>query len=120
MITRGDICWVELGEPSGSEPGYRHPLVVISDDDFNRSRISTVIGAVVTSNLRLLDAPGNVLLPASESGLSRDSVINVSQLVTVGKEEASEPVGAIGSTTMERIEDGLRLILGLSPPLTRR
>ena len=118
-MRRGDICWTDLGEPAGSEPGLRRPVVIISDDNFNRSRIATVIAAAVTSNLRLADAPGNVALPAKESGLAHDSVINVSQLATVDKAVLSEPVGAIGATTMERIEYGLRLVLGLAPPLLR-
>ena len=119
MIQRGDVCWVDFGEPAGSEPGYRHPLVVVSDDSFNRSRIATVVGVVVTSNLQLLDAPGNVSLPAAEAGLPHDSVANVSQVVTIDKAELSEAVGAVGPATMERIDDGLRLALGLSSPLRR-
>ena len=117
MIRRGDVCWADFGEPTGSEPGYRHPLVVVSDDSFNRSRIATAVGVVVTSNLRLLDAPGNVSLHAAESGLPHDSVANVSQVVTIDKAELSEPVGAVGPATMKRIDDGLRLALGLSSPL---
>ncbi|WP_420446747.1 type II toxin-antitoxin system PemK/MazF family toxin [Candidatus Poriferisodalis sp.] len=119
-MQRGHICWTDLGEPAGSEPGLRRPVVIVSDDNFNRSRIATVIGVAVTSNLRLSDAPGNVGLPASESGLSLDSVVNVSQVVTIDKAELSEPISVISAATMERIEDGLCLVLGLTSPLARR
>ena len=117
MVQRGDVCWADFGEPTGSEPGYRHPLVVVSDDSFNRSRIATAVGVVVTSNLRLLDAPGNVSLPAAQSGLPHDSVANVSQVITIDKAELSDPVGALSPATMEHIDNGLVLALGLSTPL---
>ncbi|MYI15420.1 MAG: type II toxin-antitoxin system PemK/MazF family toxin, partial [Acidimicrobiaceae bacterium] len=85
VIRRGDIHWADLRAPTGSEPGHRRPVLVVSSDRFNRSRISTVLAVAITSNLRLADAPGNVELAASESGLDRDSVVNVSQIVTVDK-----------------------------------
>ncbi len=118
-MRRGDICWTDLGRPTGSEPGLRRPVVVVSDDEFNRSEIATAIGVAITTNLRLADAPGNVVLPASESGLAHDSVVNVSQLATVDKALLSEPVGDVDAATMERIEQGLSLVLGLSSPLQR-
>ena len=119
MIRRGDICWIDLGQPAGSGPAHRRPIVVVSDDEFNRSRISTVIGVVCTTNLRLADAPGNVMLHEEESGLPYDSVVNVAQVITVDKAELTEPVGAVGLSSMRHIEDGLRLVLGMTPPLQR-
>lgn len=113
MIERGSIWWAELGEPRGSEPGYRRPLLVIQADAFNRSRIETVIAAILTSNLRLLDAPGNVLISARTSGLRRDSVANVSQLLTVNRDDLQERSGQIDAATMRRVNSGLRLVLEL-------
>ena len=104
----------------GSEPGLRRPVVIVSDDRFNRSRIDTAIAVAITTNLRLADAPGNVALAASESGLAQDSVVNVSQLATVDKALLSEPVGDVDAATMERIEQGLLLVLGFSFLLRRR
>lgn len=84
-MQRGEIWWAELPAPVGSEPGFRRPLLIIQSDDFNRSSLQTVIGIALTTNLRLVNAPGNLLLPAVESGLAKDSVINVTQLLTVDK-----------------------------------
>jgi len=113
VIERGSIWWADLGEPRGSEPGYRRPLLIIQANAFNRSRIQTVIAAVLTSNLRLLDAPGNVLVPATASGLRRDSVANVSQLITVNRDDLEERSGQVDATTMRRVDAGLRLVLAL-------
>ena len=113
MIERGSIWWADLGEPRGSEPGYRRPLLIIQANAFNRSRIQTVIAAVLTSNLRLLDAPGNVLVPATASGIRRDSVANVSQLITVNRDDLEERSGQVDATTMRRVDAGLRLVLAL-------
>lgn len=113
MIDRGSIWWADLGEPRGSESGYRRPLLVIQADAFNRSRIQTVIAAVLTTNLRLVDAPGNVLVPATTSGLRRDSVANVSQLITVNREDLQERSGQLDAETMRRVNAGLRLVLEL-------
>ena len=85
MIRRGDIRWADLREPTGSEPGHRRPVLVVSSDRFNRSRIATVLAVAITSNLRLAGSPGNVELAAKESGLDRDLVVNVSQIVTIDK-----------------------------------
>ena len=82
---RGEMWWANLPDPVGSEPGYRRPILVIQDDTFIQSRISTVIVVVITSNIQLAEAPGNVLLPRGVSGLSRDSVVNVSQILTLDK-----------------------------------
>ncbi len=113
VVRRGEVWWADLDEPTGSSPGFRRPLVVVQSDAFNASRIHTVVAVVVTSNLRLLDAPGNVLLPSSESGLPRDSVANVSQIVTVDRDVLAEPAGSLSSATMTAIGRGLRLVLHL-------
>lgn len=115
MIHRGDICWVDLRPPVGSEPGYRRPVLIVSNDEFNRSRVSTAVAAAITSNLRLAEAPGNVLLPAEESGLNRDSVVNVSQIVTVDKSDLSETRARVNPSLLRLVEDGLSLVLGLVP-----
>jgi mRNA interferase MazF len=107
------VWWADLGAPDGSEPGYRRPMVVVQNDAFNRSRLRTVITVVLTTNLRLLEAPGNVLIPAKVSGLPKDSVANVSQLVTVDRDFLLERAGRLRGQTMKDLENGLRLVLGL-------
>lgn len=102
-----------MREPAGSEPGRRRPVLVVSSDGFNRSRIRTVLVAVVTSNLRLAGAPGNVLVEAPDSGLPRDSVVNVSQVATLDKGLLGDRVGSLGSRTMLAVDDGLRTALAL-------
>ena len=102
-----------MGEPRGSEPGYRRPLLIVQSDAFNRSRIGTVIAVAVSSSLRLLNAPGNVLLPARASGLPKDSVANVSQIVTVDRTDLAAQAGRIDGATMKQIERGIRLVLSL-------
>lgn len=113
MIQRGEVWWADLAEPTGSEPGYRRPVVIVQADAFNRSRLATTIVVVLTSNLRLVDAPGNVLVPAKESGLKRDSVANVTQLATVDREVVMERVGRLSTKGMRMLNEGLRLALGL-------
>lgn len=113
VIQRGEIWWAELEEPRGSEPGYRRPLLIVQADAFNRSRVQTVLAVVLTSNLRLVDAPGNVLVPKRLSGLPKDSVANVSQLVTVDRDVLAERVGKLAGPVMSAVENGLRLVLDL-------
>jgi mRNA interferase MazF len=113
VIHRGDVWWAELDEPSVSAPGLRRPVLVMQDDAFNRSRISTIIVVVLTSNLRLLDAPGNVLLAARVSGLRRDSVANVSQVVTIDRNVLVTRAGRVDAVAMRNIDRGLRLALSL-------
>jgi mRNA interferase MazF len=113
VIQRGEIWWASLPEPLGSEPGYRRPLLVVQADSFNRSGIRTVLGVALTTNLRLADAPGNVLLPAHQTGLPKDSVANVSQIVTTNKSLLTERIGALAPSWIEKIEEGLRLVLDL-------
>lgn len=111
MIERGEVWWASLAEPSGSEPGYRRPVLIVQADAFNRSRLRTVIAVVLTSNLRLVEAPGNVLVAASLSGLPKDSVANVSQIVTVDRDFLTERAGRLRGRAMEAVDDGLRLAL---------
>ncbi|MCJ7545332.1 MAG: type II toxin-antitoxin system PemK/MazF family toxin [Deltaproteobacteria bacterium] len=113
MVNRGEIWWAELAEPIKSQPGFRRPVLVIQSDTFNQSKISTVICAVITSNLRLSEAPGNVLLPARASGLSKDSVINVSQIITVDKSFLTEKIGELNQKLINKLEEGLKLVLSL-------
>ena len=113
VIQRGEIWWTSLPEPAGSEPGYRRPVLVLQSDDFNRSRIATVIVLVITSNTRLAQAPGNVFLPQKLTGLPKDSVANVSQIVTVDKGFLTDRIGVLPPNLMEQIEKGLRLVLHL-------
>ena len=112
-MDRGEVWWAELPDPVASEPGFRRPVVIVSSDAFNRSRIRTVSAVVLTSNLRLSDAPGNVFLAAAESGLPKDSVANVSQVGTLDKEFLSGRCGRIPPGGMKAIDDGLRLALSL-------
>jgi mRNA interferase MazF len=113
VVERGQIWWADLGEPSGSEPGFRRPILVVQSDAFNRSRLRTVIAVVLTSNLRLVEAPGNVLVPAKTAGLSKDSVVNVSQIITVDRDVLAEPAGRLRGQLLKEVENGLRLVLTL-------
>jgi mRNA interferase MazF len=113
VIQRGDIWWANLGMPEGSSPGYRRPVLILQSNDFNRSRIATVIAAVITSNLHLAQAPGNVTLSKKASRLPRESVVNVSQVITVDKQFLEEKVSTISFRVMKQVDAGLRLILSL-------
>ena len=110
---RGEIWWATLPEPTGSEPGYRRPVLIVQDDAFNRSRIQTVIVVVITSNIELAEAPGNVLLPRKATGLPRDSIANVSQVITVDKSFLTERVETLPHDLQEEVDAGLRLVLFL-------
>jgi mRNA interferase MazF len=112
-MQRGEIWWASLRPPRGSEPGYRRPVLIIQSDDFNRSRIATVIAVILTSNLRLQAAPGNVLLRQSDTGLPKDSVANASQVVTLDKSFLTERVASLPAARMKQIESGVRLVLAL-------
>lgn len=113
LIRRGEIWWASLPEPRGSEPGYRRPVLVVQSDEFNRSAIRTVMVVAISSNLRLAEAPGNVLLPSGRAGLPRDSVANVSQVLTADKSSLIERAGEVTPAILRQVEDGLRLSLGL-------
>jgi mRNA interferase MazF len=110
VINQGDIFWIDFGEPSGSEPGYRHPHVVIQNNLFNRSRINTVVVCALTSNLKRAEAPGNVLLKKGEANLPKKSVVNISQIFTVGKNDLSGKIGALTKARLEEILIGIRLL----------
>jgi len=112
-MRRGEIWWLTLPEPIGSEPGYRRPVLIVQSNDVNRSKIRTAIVVAVTSNLRWAEAPGNVLLPARSTGLPRDSVANVTQMVTVDRSLLMERVGKVSSRLMTVVDVGLRLVLSL-------
>jgi mRNA interferase MazF len=113
VIRRGEIWWVDLAEPRGSEPGFRRPVVVIQSDAFNRSRIGTVVVAAITSNLELAGAPGNVRLSRRETKLPRESVVNVSQILTLDRRFLSERVGRLPASALAQVEAGLRVVLSL-------
>ena len=112
-MRRGEVWWASLPPPAGSGPGLRRPVVVVQSNPFNDSRVATVIVAVVTSNLNLANAPGNVRISKSESGLSKPSVVNVSQMLTVDREVLTHRVKMLPGQIISRIDDGLRLVLAL-------
>jgi mRNA interferase MazF len=112
-VQRGEIWWADLPAPRRSEPGFRRPVLVIQADSFNRSRIQTVIVAAITTNLRLRAAPGNVFLPARASGVPRDSVVNVSQLLTLDRGFLTERASALPARLQASVDAGLRLALEL-------
>ncbi len=112
-MKRGEIWWASLEEPRGSEPGYKRPVVIISSDAFNQSRIQTVIVAVVTSNLRLANAPGNISLSKKDSGLAKESVINISQILTIDKSFLTEKISRLPDKKIVALNEGLKLSLSL-------
>ena len=112
-MQRGEIWWASLRDPVGSEPGCRRPVLIVQSDRFNRSRISTVIVAAFSTNLALAAAPGNLLVPGAASGLPRDSVVKVSQLLTIDRTCLTERAGALPHRLLARVEDGLRLVLSI-------
>lgn len=112
MISQGDVWWADLGEPSGSGPGHRRPVVVVQGDAFNRSRITTAVCVPLTSNVRWATAPGNVLLSARLTGLPKDSVANVSQVVTLDRTDLTERVGRLSNAKTELILSGIDVVLG--------
>jgi len=110
VINQGDIFWITLAEPAGSSPGYRHPHVIIQNNLFNQSRIHTTVVCTLTTNLKRAAAPGNVLLDSGEGGLSKSSVVLVSQLFTVDKSDLTEHVGTLSKKRVRQILDGIRLL----------
>lgn len=113
MIGRGGIYWADLGQPKGSRPAKRRPVLVISADAYNRSRLATVLAAAITSNTRLAAMPGNVFLPGATTGLPRDSVVNVTALVTLNKTDLADQVGSLSGELLNDVERGLRQVLNL-------
>ena len=112
-MRRGEIRWVSLSEPAGSGPGYRRPVLIVQSNEFNDSRIQTVVCVVLTSNLERGQAPGNVRLSKKSSGLKKESVVNVSQLVTVDRRFLSKPVRYLPAQKMREVDDGIRLVLSI-------
>ena len=112
-IQRGELWWAGLAAPRKSEPGYRRPVLVVQSDDFNRSKIATVVVATVSTNMALADAPGNVRVPRGESKLGKESVVNVSQLITLDKAFLDQRIGRLPPTLIARVEQGLRLVLAV-------
>jgi len=112
-INRGEIWWASLPDPIGSTPGYKRPILIIQSNEFNKSKINTLIAVAITSNIRLAAAPGNILLPAKNSKLPKESVINVSQIITIDKSFLTEKVHALSSAIMGQVDEGLRLVLKL-------
>lgn len=110
-IKQGDIYWVNLGIPQGSEPGYRHPHVVIQNNIFNLSRINTVVVCALTSNPKRAAAPGNVLLKKGEGNIPKDSVVNISQITTVNKSDLTERIGSLSPSKLKEVLDGINLLL---------
>lgn len=113
VIARGEVWWADLPDPIGAAPGYRRPVIVVQNDAFNRSRIATVTVVALTSNLRLVEAPGNVLVPARAAGLARDSIANVSQILTVDRGVLTERLKRLPPALVDQVDDGLRLALAL-------
>ncbi|MGL5929554.1 MAG: type II toxin-antitoxin system PemK/MazF family toxin [Dermatophilaceae bacterium] len=113
MIRRSEIYWADLGPASGSRPAKRRPVLVIQSDPYNDSRLATVLAAVVTSNTALATMPGNVFLPATATGLPRDSVVNVTALVTLNKTDLTDWAGTLSPGLMHDVDDGLRKVLAL-------
>lgn len=110
-IKQGEIYWIELGDPVGSEPVYRHPHVVVQNNVFNHSRINTVVVCALTSNLKRAAVPGNVLLKKGEASLKKDSVVNISQVVTVNKSDLIERIGTLPAARVKQIVTGLKLLI---------
>ncbi len=113
VISRAEIYWANLGAPSGSRPAKRRPVLVIQSDPYNASRLSTVLAAVITSNTGLATMPGNVFVPATATSLPRDSVVNITALVTLNKTDPTDRVGEIPPSLMHEVDRGLRRLLDL-------
>jgi mRNA interferase MazF len=113
VMRRGEIWWASLGDPRGSGPGYRRPVLIVQSNEFNLSAISTIVCAAITSNLRLGNAPGNVRLERKGSGLSKDSVVNVSQLISVDRRLLTSRIGRAPAETLRDVDSGLRMVLAL-------
>jgi len=112
VIAQGEVWWADLADPIGSAPGYRRPVLIVQGDALNQSRIATALCVPLTSNLKWADAPGNVLLPARETGLDRDSAANVSLLVALDRTQLDERMGQVPRRTLERVLAGIDVVLG--------
>jgi len=112
-MKRGEVWWAELPEPSASEHGFRRPVLVLQADQFNRSRINTVVAAAITSNMKLSAAPGYVSLSKRTANLGRESVVNVSQIITLDKSFLRERIGRRQDPKHREVEEGVRLVLAV-------
>ena len=110
VINQGDIFWIDFSPPDGSEPGYRHPHLVIQNNLFNRSRINTVVVCTLTSNMKRAGAPGNIVLSKAEANLPKKSVVNISQIFTVNKSDLSEKIGTLSKKRILQVLQGIRLL----------
>lgn len=110
-IRQGDIFWIDFGVPKGSEPGYRHPYLVVQNNIFNKSRISTVVVCALTSNVKRAKAPGNVLIKKGEGNLKKDSVVNISQVVTVNKTDLCKKIGSLSLERIKQAVEGIELLI---------
>lgn len=115
LIRRGQVWWVDFGEPRGSEPGFLHPALVLQRDEVNASSLATVVVCVLTRNKRFARAPGNTLLPKAQTGLPRDSVVNASQIATVDRDDLQELAGVLPKSLLEKVDAGVRWFLNLEP-----
>lgn len=112
VVSQGEVWWADLADPSGSEPGFRRPVVVVQGEPFNRSRIHTVVCVPLTSNLRWADAPGNVRLTARATKLPKESVANVSQILTLDLSTLSDRAGKLSRMRLQAVLDGIDVVLG--------
>jgi mRNA interferase MazF len=112
VIAQGEVWWADLADPAGSEPGFRRPVVVVQADAFNRSSLRTVVCVALTSNLHWADAPGSVRLSARSTGLPRESVANVSQIVTLDRTALAERVGKLSAAALDLVLGGIDIVLG--------
>lgn len=113
VIERGEIWWADLPEPVGSSPGLQRPVLIVQSEKFNQSEISTVVIAAITKNIKLAAASGNVLVTPKQTGLPKESVVNVSQILTIDKRLLRDYVGTLSAKKMEQVDNGLRLVLSL-------
>ncbi len=113
VVNRGEIWWADLPEPTGSSPGYRRPVVIIQSNGFNNTNLNTSIVAMISTNLDLAEMRGNVLLKKRQSGLPKDSVINITQIFTLDKILLLEYIETLSDRKMEQVDKGLRLVLSL-------
>lgn len=114
MIFRGEVWWADLGEAIGSRPAGRRPVLVVQSDDYNSSRLATVVVVVITSSTRLAGMPGNVFLPADSAGLGRDSVVDVTSLATLDRRELESKAGDLPDVALGAVDAGLAAVLGIS------
>jgi mRNA interferase MazF len=113
-VERGELWWADLGEPRGSEPALRRPVLVLQADSFNRSRLQTVVVVALTTNLRLAAAPGNVVCRSRGTGLREESVVNTTQIATLDRRFLHERIGRLPAAKLRQVEEGVRLVLGLA------